>query len=121
MVEWSITAVLKTVELKGSGGSNPSLSANHLKLSAKRWAFFVQGRQELAPVRACAKKPIGRQAVSFKWFARAPRRAGRDVGALCATKSRTLPQIHFGKDNIGDSIFKSQNREFCGEKLKMSL
>ena len=27
MVEWSITAVLKTVELKGSGGSNPSLSA----------------------------------------------------------------------------------------------
>ena len=27
MVEWSITAVLKTVELRGSGGSNPSLSA----------------------------------------------------------------------------------------------
>ena len=27
VVEWSITAVLKTVELKGSGGSNPSLSA----------------------------------------------------------------------------------------------
>ena len=26
--EWSIEAVLKTVELKGSGGSNPSLSAN---------------------------------------------------------------------------------------------
>ena len=64
MVEWSITAVLKTVELKGSGGSNPSLSANHLKLSAKRWAFFVQGRQELASVRACAKKahrPSGRE------------------------------------------------------------
>ena len=56
MVEWSITAVLKTVELKGSGGSNPSLSANNLKLSAKRWAFFVQGRQELAPVRTCAGK-----------------------------------------------------------------
>ena len=29
MVEWSITAVLKTVELKGSGGSNPSLSATN--------------------------------------------------------------------------------------------
>ena len=27
MAEWSIAAVLKTVELKGSGGSNPSLSA----------------------------------------------------------------------------------------------
>lgn len=29
VVEWSITAVLKTVELKGSGGSNPSLSARN--------------------------------------------------------------------------------------------
>lgn len=27
MAEWSNAAVLKTVELKGSGGSNPSLSA----------------------------------------------------------------------------------------------
>ena len=30
VVEWSITAVLKTVELKGSGGSNPSLSARKI-------------------------------------------------------------------------------------------
>ena len=28
VAEWSIAAVLKTVELRGSGGSNPSLSAN---------------------------------------------------------------------------------------------
>ena len=28
MAEWSIAAVLKTVELQGSGGSNPSLSAS---------------------------------------------------------------------------------------------
>ena len=34
MVEWSITAVLKTVELRGSGGSNPSLSAK--KIEAQR-------------------------------------------------------------------------------------
>ena len=27
MAEWSIAAVLKTVVLKGTGGSNPSLSA----------------------------------------------------------------------------------------------
>ena len=27
LAEWSIAAVLKTVEPKGSGGSNPSLSA----------------------------------------------------------------------------------------------
>ena len=30
MAEWSIAAVLKTVELKGSWGSNPSLSADNL-------------------------------------------------------------------------------------------
>lgn len=54
MAEWSNAAVLKTVDLNGSGGSNPSLSANKLKLSALRWAFFVQNRQELAPVRTYA-------------------------------------------------------------------
>ena len=31
MAEWSIAAVLKTVELRGSGGSNPSLSAKWLQ------------------------------------------------------------------------------------------
>ena len=30
MAEWSIAAVLKTVEVKASGGSNPSLSANNI-------------------------------------------------------------------------------------------
>jgi hypothetical protein len=30
VAEWSNAAVLKTVELKGSGGSNPSLSATTL-------------------------------------------------------------------------------------------
>ena len=35
---------------------------------------------------------------------RVPGVAERDVGALCPTNSQTLPQIHFGKDNIGDSI-----------------
>ena len=29
MAEWSNAAVLKTVDLNGSGGSNPSLSANN--------------------------------------------------------------------------------------------
>ena len=31
MVEWSITAVLKTAVPKGTGGSNPSLSAGRLR------------------------------------------------------------------------------------------
>ncbi len=35
MAEWSNAAVLKTVDLNGSGGSNPSLSAEKRKLRKK--------------------------------------------------------------------------------------
>ena len=44
MAEWSIAAVLKTVELRGSGGSNPSLSAKEKRICGscvKRRSFFV--------------------------------------------------------------------------------
>ena len=40
MAEWSIAAVLKTVELRGSGGSNPSLSAQ--KDAPKERPFCVE-------------------------------------------------------------------------------
>ena len=40
MAEWSIAAVLKTVELRGSGGSNPSLSAKERKKHHIAWCFF---------------------------------------------------------------------------------
>ena len=36
VVEWSITAVLKTAVLRGTGGSNPSLSARRVKGPAKK-------------------------------------------------------------------------------------
>ena len=65
MLEWLKRHAWKAcIPQKGIGGSNPPLSAKNLKLSAKRWAFFVQGRQELAPVRTCAEKaqrPEGRE------------------------------------------------------------
>ena len=49
LAEWSIAAVLKTVEPRGSGGSNPSLSAKEYKKLAFRLAFFCfQARQKLA-------------------------------------------------------------------------
>ena len=41
MAEWSIAAVLKTVELRGSGGSNPSLSANQNEERVRQGSFFV--------------------------------------------------------------------------------
>ncbi len=41
MAEWSIAAVLKTVELRGSGGSNPSLSATKKNLQVLLVGFFI--------------------------------------------------------------------------------
>ncbi len=41
MAEWSNAVVLKTIEPKGSEGSNPSLSATAFQAS-KSEAFFVQ-------------------------------------------------------------------------------
>ena len=42
LAEWSIAAVLKTVEPRGSGGSNPSLSAKTIKKLAERLAFLLE-------------------------------------------------------------------------------
>ena len=42
MAEWSIAAVLKTVELRGSGGSNPSLSARNKKESTRDSFLFFR-------------------------------------------------------------------------------
>ena len=41
MAEWSIAAVLKTVDLHGSGGSNPSLSAENENRGFLSLYFFV--------------------------------------------------------------------------------
>ena len=40
MAEWSIAAVLKTVEGNTSGGSNPSLSANPINPASAGFLFF---------------------------------------------------------------------------------
>ena len=40
MAEWSIAAVLKTVEVRASGGSNPSLSAEDTKRSPMNQSFI---------------------------------------------------------------------------------
>ena len=80
MAEWSNAAVLKTVDLNGSGGSNPSLSANKLKLSALRWAFFVQGRRGPAAVRPCSEKAQkAARPLSFNLFSTAPPRRRRGM------------------------------------------
>ena len=45
MVEWSITTVLKTVVPRGTGGSNPSLSANKgVNQQAMRFTPFITSK-----------------------------------------------------------------------------
>ena len=46
MVEWSIAAVLKTVDGKLSGGSNPSLCAKNVKTRLCVFAFFCIENRE---------------------------------------------------------------------------
>ena len=56
MAEWSIAAVLKTVELRGSGGSNPSLSATQMKNESDEGSFFLYLMLKLACKHVDTKK-----------------------------------------------------------------
>ena len=47
MAEWSIAAVLKTVVLRGTGGSNPSLSAKRFKSNKDLDLFFCTQESKL--------------------------------------------------------------------------
>ena len=57
MAEWSNAAVLKTVDLHGSGGSNPSLSAKTLRRFVKQKVarFFYLSRHKNGTL-SCAEK-----------------------------------------------------------------
>ena len=58
VAEWSIAAVLKTVELRGSGGSNPSLSARpqSKKVSRNRYLLFLYLWRKFTCRRRCENK-----------------------------------------------------------------
>ena len=56
MAEWSIAAVLKTVDLHGSGGSNPSLSAENENRGFLSLYFFVFAGKY--PPHSCMKNVI---------------------------------------------------------------
>ena len=80
MAEWSNAAVLKTVEQRCSGGSNPSLSANKQKLQGFDFieAFFVfVGQAELVRAQTYKHKKEDShcEPCNFGLFARALRRA----------------------------------------------
>ena len=72
MAEWSIAAVLKTVELRGSGGSNPSLSATQNENESDRARFFVYRHMDInwlnGNVHRYKKRGLLQQLLHF-WFA----------------------------------------------------
>ncbi|MBO5780426.1 MAG: hypothetical protein J6R27_04925, partial [Muribaculaceae bacterium] len=53
--EWSIAAVLKTVEGNTSGGSNPSLSAKKLEIERFRVFLYIGERGHLKSLIATKK------------------------------------------------------------------
>ena len=59
MAEWSIAAVLKTVEGNTSGGSNPSLSANQKAAHYVPPFFIRESRRQLADERQEADEKRG--------------------------------------------------------------
>ena len=58
MVEWTITTVLKTVELKGSGGANPSLTAISWCVSSARLERLPVTQEVMgsSPIRTALKQ-----------------------------------------------------------------
>ena len=97
MAEWSIAAVLKTVDLRGSGGSNPSLSAG-MNRKMKIFRFFCV---LTPPVQAClqtggANTKKGVQQAHRFIYARAPlaKREG-----MCSPLGRTQSPAASGRGN----------------------
>ena len=76
MAEWSIAAVLKTVDLRGSGGSNPSLSAKaNRMMQVIRFFYCPMAWHACMPEAVDNKKMMCRKA-HLVCFKAPPRRAG---------------------------------------------
>ena len=73
MAEWSIAAVLKTVVLRGTGGSNPSLSARprSKKVSRNRYLLFLYLWRKFTCRRRCGNKRC-RLAAFAQWACKGP-------------------------------------------------
>src|SRR5690606_13411339 len=107
VAERSNAAVLKTVEPKGSGGSNPSLSAN------KKWApraHFLLAKRECG--RALRVRQIGRTADLHGGAQRS-----RPAGAR-ARKARVNPSLSANKKWAQRAHFLLAKRE-CGRALRV--
>ena len=95
VAEWSIAAVLKTVELRGSGGSNPSLSARprSKKVSRNRYLLFLYLWRKFTCRRRCENK-VGGLPLFAQWACKGPcgeqkgwALSGATIGSVVANPS----------------------------------
>ena len=95
VAEWSIAAVLKTVELRGSGGSNPSLSARprSKKVSRNRYLLFLSLWRKFTCRRRCENK-VGGLPLFAQWACKGPcgeqkgwALSGATIGSVVANPS----------------------------------
>ena len=103
VAEWSIAAVLKTVELRGSGGSNPSLSARSRskKVSRNRYLLFLYLWRKFTCRRRCENK-VGGLPLFAQWACKGPcgeqkgwALSGATIGSVVANSPS--PQNHEAK------------------------
>ena len=96
LAEWSNAAVLKTVDLNGSGGSNPSLSAKHNEKIAssllERDFFYCVLHRPAAGGEGCAN------AVSKSL------RVNKSPTAPTKKAARRLPQSYLTTDLVNNHI-----------------
>ena len=95
VAEWSIAAVLKTVVLRGTGGSNPSLSARprSKKVSRNRYLLFLYLWRKFTCRRRCGNKRC-RLAAFAQWACKGPcgeqkgkALSGATIGSVVANPS----------------------------------
>ena len=109
MAEWSIAAVLKTVELRGSGGSNPSLSARprSKKVSRNSIPFVFIPLAQVYLQTKCENK-VGGLPLFAQWACKGPcgeqkgwALSGATIGSVVANplplRSKKMHQIRANK------------------------
>ena len=111
VAEWSIAAVLKTVELRGSGGSNPSLSARprSKKASRNRCLLFLYLWRKFTCRRRCENK-VGGLPLFAQWACKGPcgeqrgkALSGATIGSVVANSPSPLDH-NAERTTLGSSV-----------------
>ena len=118
VAEWSIAAVLKTVELRGSGGSNPSLSARlrSKKVSRNRYLLFLYLWRKFTCRRRCGNKRC-RRAAFCEVGLQGPLRQAEGKGVKRSDQRERSSQFSLSALNSLQGVDFQPCRLFCAQKV----